>query len=64
MEKEEEIVTRRDIENFKVDVNNFNNLTGQIPYTMNSKSFELGDYLKWCEVKRLDKLIKLIEAKA
>jgi hypothetical protein len=55
----EDIVTRENLDKFRIEMNAFKSLTGQIPAS--SLTLNFSDYLKWCEVQRLDKLLKLIE---
>jgi len=55
----EDIVTRANLDKFRVEMNTFKNLTGQIPTS--SISLDFSDYLRWCEVQRLDKLLQIIE---
>jgi len=56
------VVTKENIEQFKKELKVFelskNPIAGNTP-----PKIDISDYLQWCQIQRMDKLIKLLEDK-
>jgi len=58
----ENIINNSDFDKFKEEVNTFNKLNEPFTASRNFK-LNLSDYLKWCEIRRIDSLIENLKTK-
>ncbi len=54
----ENVINITDVNKFKEEIKLFYTLTKEREAAASPK-FEVSDYLKWCEIQRMDKLIEL-----
>ena len=60
---EENVINKADFEAFKEEVRLFRQLNEPMTATK-INPVELSDYLKWCEVRKINKLIEITSSKS